>query len=413
MRTIYRKRTLAALSILLLLTQTTNACLNDRDSDLLAEEVETGPFPTTSAANPIADYRESDLPVPQSVGLPVPLSVITGRFPRHPALFYEMRIRRVAKELAVHPERLRLYDDVAVAYDRLGKDDEALFWIKKKHSRLLKTSPADPAFREDWYRYYANVGTFRAHQWIRAGADLKDTAQLRQARGEIAKAIHIKPDAHFGREKYQLAVMDWIIDHRDEPLTMHLPPHWAEPGTGISGTSGSEGRGVEGLSGLIVLGGAWESPDVFAALSSELIGIERMKLGYLAQLRCQELLDSGKKSLFAPELKDALFLVGTPYRPQKPAELSGKYRELRAEAETWQNNRWKYMLPRLHQGKHPDTDPKFWNEWKEPAPPNLAIKRPEMFGRFKSNNAVNVIFFLTLSAFTVIAFRKALRWMKM
>jgi hypothetical protein len=160
MRTTFRKRTLAALSTVLLLSQTAQACLNGRDSDGLAAELETGPFPTTSAVDRTAKYRESDLPLPQSVGLPVPLSVITGRFPRHPALFYEMRIRRVAKELAAHPERLRLYDDIAVAYDRLGKDDEALLWIKKKHLRLGKTSPADPDFREDWYRYYANVGTF-------------------------------------------------------------------------------------------------------------------------------------------------------------------------------------------------------------------------------------------------------------
>ena len=64
---------------------------------------------------------------------------------------------------------------------------------------------------------------------------------------------------------------------------------------------------IRGLAGLIVLGNAWESVDVFNALD---VGLQHDSLGYakereggrntlayLAWLRCRELIDSGKSSI--------------------------------------------------------------------------------------------------------------------
>jgi hypothetical protein len=73
------------------------------------------------------------------------------------------------------------------------------------------------------------------------------------------------------------------------------------------------------------------------------------------------------------------------------------------------------MLPRLHQGKHPDTDPRFWSEWKETAPPDLVVKKPRTFGWFvlhNFHNAVGVVLFLTFSALVIIGFCKTVRWMR-
>ena len=174
---------LLALSLLaLLLVQgAAHACLNDRDT--LAEEIK---------------------------GLPDVVQVVTGRFERDPPLYYQMRLARVAAGLKAAPDLLPEYDDAGVACDRLGRDAEAIAWMDRKRARLVRLNVADPVVKEQWYRYNANVGTFWVHQWIRAGADRRRIGEVRKARGYIAEAIKINPNAHFGREKYQLRVMDWI-----------------------------------------------------------------------------------------------------------------------------------------------------------------------------------------------------------
>ncbi len=95
-----------------------SACLNDRDSDTLAN---------------------------QGKQLPDVVRVISGRFERNPPLYYQMRIARVAKELKLHSELLALYDDIAVANDRLGRDDEAIAWMTRKKARLAQSSTQSPA----------------------------------------------------------------------------------------------------------------------------------------------------------------------------------------------------------------------------------------------------------------------------
>jgi len=66
--------------------------------------------------------------------------------------------------------------------------------------------------RDHEHRHLANLGTFHAHRWLRAGADRKDTADLRRARALLERAIALNPDAHFGREKYQLKAVKWLLN---------------------------------------------------------------------------------------------------------------------------------------------------------------------------------------------------------
>ena len=380
MQTLIAKRAIAALLLTLVLTVAATACINDRDSDTLTL---------------------------QAKGLPDTISVITGRFPRNPPLFYQMRIQRVTREIAANPNQLRLYDDIAAACDRLGRDDEAIRWMEKKRLRLGSTSPASPSVHEDWYRYYANVGTFHAHHWIRAGAKQDQSQELSQARDEIARAIQIKPDAHFGREKYQLAVMDWLLHHRSESLASYLLETRAERSAASSGsgTIPDINKAVEGMSGLIVLGGAWESPDIFAALADHLLIVHRDKVGYLAQLRSQELLDAHRKSLVSgfPVYSEA-GLRERPIHPDYRDELTAKYRSLRAEAEEWQKRRWTYMEKRLRSGKHPDTDPAFWKYWQETQPPLLYLPQRWSIYRFLQLNGIAVGFFVIATTLALICF---------
>ena len=48
-------------------------------------------------------------------------------------------------------------------------------------------------------------------------------------------------------------------------------------------------------------------------------------------------------------------------------------KKLRIQADGWHKQRTAYMLERLEQGRHPDTDPTFWNQWQEPAPLDITM----------------------------------------
>lgn len=209
------------------------------------------------------------------------------------------------------------------------------------------------------------------------GRKTADLSEMKTARAMIARAIEIKPNAHFGREKYQLAAMDWILAVRNKKnnevsLSSRTPSDEANPRPEI-----------EGLSGLIVLGAAWESVDVFHALSYPLQTKEGITLSYLALLRTQELLQQGRKSL-APErvnpewVRDEMYNLtssgfGAGLNQENQKSLQELFPKLRAEAEFWNSKRQNYMLTRLQKGDHPDTNPKFWADWKPAVPPSLEV----------------------------------------
>src|SRR5262249_28776959 len=316
---------------------------------------------------------------------PEVVQVISGRFERNPPYYYEMRLQRAAAEIEKHPDHLDAYDDAGVACDRLGRGDEAIEWMEKKRKRLKSANANDPKVRDHRYRYLANVGTFWAHHWFRSGADRDRIDELKTGRDFIKQAIELNPDAHFGREKYQLMVMEWLIappsvkdDASQLPDILGVTPD----------NSNSEHRGrvlstveseeaIKGLTGLIVLGDAWQSVDVFHALSLALFRQHKRGASYLAHLRCCELIDQGRRSALprAPtgeKLKDALKHNGGWYHSDKAlADFRSTYQMLREEADRWQQARQGYMMTRLIQGRHPDTDSTFWAEYKESPPPSL------------------------------------------
>jgi hypothetical protein len=55
-----------------------------------------------------------------------------------------------------------------------------------------------------------------------------------------------------------------------------------------------------------------------------------------------------------------------------------EYKRLREEAELRQKNREEYMQARFQEGKHPDTDPHFWDDFHEGAAPE--VRSPGFFG---------------------------------
>jgi hypothetical protein len=248
---------------------------------------------------------DSDTLAAEAKGLPEVVQVITGRFERNPPLYYELRLRRASAALQADPSRLEAYDDATVACDRLSRSDDAIRWMKRKRAALGRSALPRETRREHRYRYLANVGTFRAHRWLRAGADRRRLHEIRQARDDIRAAIQLNPDAHFGRERYQLKALEWILNPPEYapsdalgserfPDFLGLEKH--RGGTSDTGRLKKLGFGdaVQGLAGLIVLGNAWESVDIFHALARALQMEGRSSLAYLAELRCGELIDAGK-----------------------------------------------------------------------------------------------------------------------
>ena len=306
----------------------------------------------------------------EAKGMPDVVDVIVGRFERNPPLYYEMRLDRVSKDLATHPDRLLLYDDAAVACDRLGRGDEGMDWLDRKHKALKRLDP-DGSREDDWYRYYANVGTLRVHRWARNGMKQEEATELEQAIKEIEAAIKINPDAHFGREWVQLGLMKVMLASgtgTEEQVSAALDEM-------IEGRESTDL--VDGLVGLVALGNAWESPDVFALLSSDHFTHRDASIAYIALQRSKELSKAGRASLLSDKFKEEFLSFGADRASGQTTEsLDEAYRELRENGDEFHRNRTEFMLARLESGRHPDTDSEFWTGYVETPRANVRKFEP-------------------------------------
>ncbi|HEX6984614.1 MAG TPA: hypothetical protein VF170_04520, partial [Planctomycetaceae bacterium] len=143
---------------------------------------------------------------------PGALELIVGKFLRHSDAFYEWRVKDRRADIAAYEsgerpltdERLaRTYDDLAVALDKLKRHDEAIEVIREKATRLPDVGR---------YETHANLGTFLVH-----------SGRLEEGVAELKKAIEINPDAHFGREKYQVLLVEYVMEKRGEDGSIPLP----------------------------------------------------------------------------------------------------------------------------------------------------------------------------------------------
>ena len=170
-----------AITVVLLTISTAMACL--WDTDTLAQE--RSKFPSA-------------------------LELIAGKFPRHSPAFYQWRIEDRQAKLDSGDDQASYYDDIAVAYDKLRQDDQAIEWMHKKAEKFNDSV-------DNRYKTAANLGTFYLH-----------SRQLDKGIEQLELAIKINPNAHFGRERYQLYLAKYIklrleSGHlRDEKLLLPL-----------------------------------------------------------------------------------------------------------------------------------------------------------------------------------------------
>ncbi|WP_395733586.1 tetratricopeptide repeat protein [Prosthecobacter sp.] len=144
---------------------------------------------------------DSDTLAAESARFPGISQLITGAFPRHSQEFYEWRRKTSEQQLAKNPALFALYDDLAVAQHKLGD-----------HKAAIATMLAKEKLRPGVYETYSNLGTFYIY-----------TGELEEAVKWIGKALAINPNAHFGREKYQKWLVEWLIE-RNKPHEENASP---------------------------------------------------------------------------------------------------------------------------------------------------------------------------------------------
>lgn len=123
---------------------------------------------------------------------PGALELMTGKFPRHSDAYYRWRIEDRKARLVKTPDALPLIDDLAVAYDKLGRHQEAIILTRG----TLAQAP-------DRYETHANLGTFYIHD-----------GRFEEGLVHIDKAIAINPDAHFGREIVQRHLVAYVVERQ-------------------------------------------------------------------------------------------------------------------------------------------------------------------------------------------------------
>lgn len=337
---------------------------------LLAFKVLFAALVFSFAAIAWACFWDSDTLRTEANGMPGVVEAVTGFFPVYPDEYYQRRIEIAEERLAEDPDRLGSYDDIAVSLDRLGDSTGAIAAIEPKLGVIERLG--DDA-GDHLYRYHANIGTFYAHRWIRGGGNAEDLSDLEMARDHIAMAIEINPDAHFGREFVQLGIIDWLLDPeagseekayygRYPTLLAGLAPQGSELYLGIN-TAFPENT-QEGLLGIVVLGAAWESVDVFAAIGLLLLDDDHSSLATLCAARIDDLENQGKSSL-RPELyeenqsafpgKD--ILASTLVQPDR---VYTYYKKARVAADEYRAKYSSFIREKLDSGMHPDTDEGFF-----------------------------------------------------
>jgi len=132
---------------------------------------------------------------------PTALEIITGKFLRHSPEFYEWRIKDRLTKLKADPDNFAYRDDLAVAYDKTGQHEKAI-------AVMLESA----ALKPNRYETEANLGTF----YIHAG-------QLDKSLPHIDNALRINPDAHFGRERYQRWLVEYVLECQEGKAEMPLP----------------------------------------------------------------------------------------------------------------------------------------------------------------------------------------------
>jgi hypothetical protein len=148
--------------------------------------------------------------------------VIHERYPVRGPAYYRERDRIVREKLKTLPpdsqDAFDLTDDLGVGLDKLGRAGEAVQPLRDKLARQLKLGQGG----RQLYTSYANLGTCLIHANMKAAmsGDAKAKANVREGLDFIKKSIDVNPEAHFGREEWQLHIGEYLFAAIDDPTLL-------------------------------------------------------------------------------------------------------------------------------------------------------------------------------------------------
>ncbi len=267
---------------------------------------------------------------------PTALELITGKFLRHSSDFYQWRVEDTTARIELNPTP-ELYDDLAVAYEKLGNTDEAIRVIEKKASLY-------PGL----YSTHANLGTFYFH-----------SGKYDRGLQEIDKALAINPDAHFGREVYQKRLVEYLLSTRADgesilPLSNDRPSQFSPTGFGVfvieqtpaksteKNTTQVVDDALQGVLGMMKFG-HYDSPVLLEVLGDLLVscepGSDAKQLAARAYLKASyEATDPNAKAAYRRKADDALkYQTRTTGSNDELtlAELEQQFKEELNDAQAW------------------------------------------------------------------------------
>ncbi|MFT4514997.1 MAG: tetratricopeptide (TPR) repeat protein [Planctomycetota bacterium] len=273
-------------------------------------------------------------------GLPDAFDLIVGKWHRHSDAYYQDRAVKLSTKSVL---TLADYDDLAVAYEHLDKRDQAIEVMAGKAVALA----AKPD-KEHQYRYHANLGTFYAH-----------AGKFDDALRELRTAVEINPGAHFGREVFQIELIEYVAHAKKEPEVWRLhsslrhagyyvqlslasaaistDPVTYKPRVGWNGTRKLDwDAAYKALAGMLRFGGL-EGAELYRGMGELYLSKEHLNLAWWAYGRA---IESGHPA--AANLEMLRKTIESHWNEARPHKSTGHvnptkadYDSKRAEADEW------------------------------------------------------------------------------
>lgn len=136
-----------------------------------------------------ACINDSDTKFFEQQKFPGVQQLMAGDFVTHSKEFYAWRAKDRLEKIKKEPNNLAYYDDLAVSYEKSGDTPKAIETLTAMYQKAPNR-----------YEILANLGTFYIHN-----------KQYAKGLELLKKAIIINPDAHFGREVYQIKLVEYLL----------------------------------------------------------------------------------------------------------------------------------------------------------------------------------------------------------
>ena len=263
-------------------------------------------------------------------GVPDAFDLIVGRWHHHGEAYYRERVARLA---ALPQLTSSDYDDLAVAHEHLGDHDAAIAVMGRKAAALAKE--ADLGHE---YRRLANLGTFHAH-----------AGRYDEALVHLRAAVDLNPNAHFGRERFQIEAIEYVAAAKQRPelwaemsflrhagyrLVM-FPVNVAHPAGAILDRELGFETAYKAIGGMLRFGGR-ESAELFRSLGELMLSQQHLNLAWWAFRRAIERGHPASENLRTVLVSiERHWREAARYNTANPIPDEALYVAMRANADQW------------------------------------------------------------------------------